>query len=390
MKKLFVLLSGAAIAVTACGRQEKTATEAAARPVDVKVEAATPSDVARPFETGGVVRARTTASLVSRIVAEVKEVLVQPGDRVKAGQTLIRLDARELQANYARAEAGAAAADQAVRAANTARDGAQAALTLASATHKRISELHSKKSATPNELDQAVGGLRGAEAQAQGAEAGIRQAEAGAVAARAALEAARVGVSYATITAPFSGIVTEKNLERGNMASPGVPLMTVEDVRGFRLEVRVDESRVGELDRTRPVEVALDSSAVAPAAQSAPLTGQISEISRALDPGSHAFLVKIDLPESASVRSGMFGRARFAGPAHRALVVPAAAVARRGQLNTVFVVGSDNRARVRMVNIGETAGGRTEIAAGLDAGERVVVSPPPGLVDGAAVREVGR
>jgi hypothetical protein len=98
----------------------------------------------------------------------------------------------------------------------------------------------------------------------------------------------------------------------------------------------------------------------------------------------------VDLPAAAAVRSGMFGRARFAGPARRALTVPSSAVVRRGQLASVFVVGGDNRARMRMVNVGDDAGGRVEIAAGLDAGERVVVSPPPTLVDGAPVREVRR
>ncbi|RPJ62740.1 MAG: efflux RND transporter periplasmic adaptor subunit, partial [Acidobacteria bacterium] len=300
------------------------------------------------------------------------------------------LDARDFQAGLARAEAGAAAAEQAVAAARTARAGADASLSLASATHRRISELRAKNSATPNELDQAVAGLRGAEAQAQGAEAGIRQAEAGLVAARAALDSARVALSWATITAPFDGIVTEKLAEPGNMASPGVPLMVVEDVRGFRLEVRVDEARVGEVDLEKPVEVVLDSPPGSPAAQAAPLNGRIAEVSRALDPGSHAFLVKVDLPEASKLRSGMFGRARFSGPAHKALTVGAEALVRRGQLTSVYVVDRDNRARNRMVEVTDAVGGRVEVAAGLDAGERVVLAPPATLVDGARVREVGR
>lgn len=405
MKKVFVFLAGAALSVTACGGHETERAAAERQPLDVRVMEASVSDVARPFETGGVVRARTTATLVSRIVAEVREVLAVPGDRVRAGAVLVRLDARELRAHQARAEASAAAAEQAVRAARTGRDGAQAALSLAAATHERIAALRAKNSATPNELDQAVSSLRGAEAQAQGAEAGIRQAEAAAVAADAARDAARVAVSYATITAPFDGVVTEKLVEPGNMASPGVPLIRVEDVQGFRLEVRVDEGRAGEIDRTRPVEVVFDSvsspagrpAAVAAntAQASSPSTpggalGRVAEISRALDPGSHAFLVKIDLPQDASLRSGMFGRARFSGPPHRALVIPASALVRQGQLTSVFVVGSDKRARVRLVNVGDGTEGRVEVLAGLDAGERVVVSPPPGLVDGAPVREVRR
>ena len=216
-------------------------------------------EVARPFETGGAVRARTTATLVSRIVAEVREVLVRPGDRVRAGQVLIRLDGRDLQANQARAQAATVAAEEAVRAATTGRDGVEASLALATATHRRIAELRAKNSATPHELDQAVSGLRAAESQALGAKAGIAQAEAGAEAARAGLRGASVGASWAAITAPFDGVVTEKMVEPGNMALPGVPLMTVEDdarlpPRGARRRVAPRRDRPAE-----PVEVVFDS-----------------------------------------------------------------------------------------------------------------------------------
>ena len=370
--------------LAACGGHHEEAAEPPRDPVDVKVETVSLRPVSRPFETGGAVRARTTATLVSRIVAEVREVTVRPGDRVKAGQVLLRLDGRDLQANQAQAQASAAAAEQAIHAATTARDAAEANLALASATHGRIAELRAKNSATPHELDQAVNGLRAAESQALGTKAGIAQAEAGAEAARAGLRAASVAASWAAITAPFDGIVTEKMVEPGNMASPGVPLMTVEDTRGFRLEVRVDESRLAEIDPAAPVEVVLDLPA-----PGLDLPGTIAEMSRATSPGSHAYLVKIDLPDDGRLRSGMFGRARFQGPGREALVVPEGALVRRGQLASVFVVGADNRARLRMVNAGEAVGGLVAISAGLDPGESVVVNPPATLVDGSPVRAAG-
>jgi len=385
MRMTPVLLLGAAIAATACGHTGPAA-EKAAQPVDVEVDVASLEDVGRPFEVGGTVRARSTARLVSRIVAAVDAVLVEPGERIKAGQVLIRLDARDLQAGRAQAEAAAAAADQAIKAATSARQGADASLAMATATHKRVAELRAKNSATPHELDQAVNGLRAAESQATGSQVAIAQSEAAADAARASLRAATVALSWATITAPFDGIVTEKLVEPGNMASPGVPLLTVEDTSAFRLEVQLDESRAALLEPGRPVNVLLDSPGMISGPEGQPLAGRVSEIARALDPGSHAFLVKIVLPDGAGVRSGMFGRARFEGPAHQALVVPAAAVIRRGQLTSVFVTDSGNRARLRLVNAAGTVDGLVEISAGLDAGETVVVSPPPTLQDGMPVR----
>ena len=115
------------------------------------------------------------------------------------------------------------------------------------------------------------------------------------------------------------------------------------------------------------------------------VTGKVSEIARALDPGSHAFLIKVGLPDGLAVRSGMYGRARFAGPSHQAIAVPVSSLVRHGQLVSVFVVGADHRARMRLVNVAETDRGRVEVLAGLDAGETIVLAPPPALTDGAPV-----
>jgi RND family efflux transporter MFP subunit len=377
----------ATLVMAACSGTREVSTPDARTPVEVPVQVTRLEPEVQPFEAGGVVRARTTATLVSRIFADVNQVLVQPGERVRAGQVLIRLDARDLQAQRAGSAAALAAAEQGVKAATTNRDAALAGLALATATHKRVAELRAKNSATPNELDQAVSGLREAEARAAGAEAVIRQAESGAEAARAGLRGATVGASYAEIAAPFDGVVAEKKVEVGNMATPGAPLMVVEDTRAFRLEVRLDESRVAVLDRSKPVTVIIDSLGGDLAAGQ---TATITEVERALDPGSHAFMIKIELAPHADLRSGMYGRARFAGSIRQAIVVPASAIVHRGQLTSVFVVGPDSRARLRLVQVGVPVDGRVSVAAGLDAGESVVVEPPVSLVDGSPVRAVAR
>jgi multidrug efflux pump subunit AcrA (membrane-fusion protein) len=374
-----------------CGGGEKEGAAAARlAPVEVQVQASAAEEVEGRFEVGGVVRARTTATLVSRIVGDVREVLVSPDDRVRAGQALVRLDARELAANRSSAESALAAAERRLEAAIAAREGAQAALALARATHSRIAELHSRKSATPHELDEAASALRAAESREKSAEVSIREAEAASAGARAALQGAGVGLSYATISAPFDGLVTEKHVEPGNMAAPGTPLVTVEDPSGFRLELSVDEGRVAHLDQARSVDVVVDTlSRPGGRPESPRIEGRISEVARALDPGSHAFLVKVQLPGDLLLRSGMFGRALLPGPRRHALVIPSSSVVRRGQVTSVFVVGADDTAQLRLVSLGVNSDGRTEVAAGLDEGERVVVSPPPSLRDGAAVRVVG-
>jgi hypothetical protein len=114
------------------------------------------------------------------------------------------------------------------------------------------------------------------------------------------------------------------------------------------------------------------------------VNGRVAEVQRVLDAG-HDFLVKIDVPAGTSLRSGMYGRAVFRGAARRALAVPESAVVRRGQLASVFVIDAGGLARLRLVNASEAVDGRVEIRAGVQAGERVVLAPPPALVDGSPV-----
>ena len=114
------------------------------------------------------------------------------------------------------------------------------------------------------------------------------------------------------------------------------------------------------------------------------MNGQVVEVSRAVDADARAFLVKIALPDAPGMRSGEFGKARFGGTPRRALTVPSAAIVRRGQLTSVFVVDGDV-ARVRLVSLSES-----EVLAGLTESEVVIVSPPSGVADGRRVIVGGR
>jgi hypothetical protein len=133
------------------------------------------------------------------------------------------------------------------------------------------------------------------------------------------------------------------------------------------------------------VEVALDATTIGAAGEAAPIVvGRVDEIARAVSSDARAFTVKIALPDSGALRSGMFGRARFAGESRPALHIPDEALVRRGQVTSVFVV-EDGVARLRLVSVRGT-----EVLAGLTAGETVVLSPPATLADGQAVTEGSR
>jgi hypothetical protein len=165
------------------------------------------------------------------------------------------------------------------------------------------------------------------------------------------------------------------------MASPGLPLVRLEDTRGFRLDVRVDESRIGQVALGAGVAVALDSG---PGGATTTVNGSVTEIGRAGDADARAFLVKIALPQTAGLRSGTFGRAQFSAQTRHALTVPEEAIVHRGQLNSVFVV-EKGVARLRLVDVRGA-----EVLAGLSEAEVVIVGAPSTVTDGRRVAEGSR
>src|SRR4051794_12180096 len=370
------LLMSTALAGCSSGRAD-AAPANAAEPIAVITVPVAITGVPSAIDTGGVVQARATATIAARILAPVREVRVSPGDQVRRGQTLVVLAADDLAAGARAARSAAFAAEQGAKGAAAELQAAEAGFALARASHDRIVGLHDRRSATAQELDEVTAILRSAEARVAGASARAVQAESAVESARAAGDQASATASFTTITAPFDGTITEKNVEPGDMTSPGAPLLRLEDTRGFRLEVRVDESRLAGIRDRDSVPVLLGPA-------DSQVTGTVDEVSRAVDADTRAFLVKIALPDVPGLRSGQFGKARFRGSPRRALTVPPSAIVRRGQLTSVFVV-DEGRARVRLVNLSES-----EVVAGLTESEVVILSPPARLTDGRRVRVGGR
>jgi RND family efflux transporter MFP subunit len=381
----------ALVGAASCGGHEGRAPAATATPVTVDVVRVALTDTAGTYEAGGTVQPRVSATLTSRVMAPVHRVTVNPGDLVRAGQTLIELDTRDLTAGAQRAAASAQAAEYGAQAARSEQEAADAALVLSEATRARVSRLHERKSATVQELDEANAALRAAQSRAASARARISEADAALAGARAASEAADVTAAYGLVRAPFAGLVTEKLIEPGNMAAPGTPLLRLESRDAPRVEVRLDESRATWVSPGQAVTV--QPGGAAASSQERSLQGRVAEVARAIDADARSFLVKVDLPAAAAsdpaVRSGMFARVIFDGPSRKALLVPRSAVVERGQVATLFVV-EESAARLRIVRTGTRIGPSVEILAGLDPGEQVVVAPSPALVDRQAVRTTGR
>jgi RND family efflux transporter MFP subunit len=374
----FLLFAMLILMTAACSRHETRVSAAGSeqKAAAVQVETVAASEMADIYRASGSVRARYSAAIAAKITANIVDVRVQTGDHVQAGQTLIALDRRDLEAHLRRSEAARAEAESTIDETENAITAARANFELARVTHKRFEALLAKASVSQQEFDESQTRLRSAEAALEMTESKRRQVEARRSQADAEIAAARVALGYATLAAPFAALVTERKADPGSLATPGAPLLTLEREGNQRLEASIDESRLGLVRIGESVAVEIDG-------LNRTVTGRVAEIVPSVDAATRSFTVKIDLPAVPGLRSGMFGRAGFTARKRRALLVPQSAVLERGQIRSVYVVEGDT-ARLRLVTLGEGRDER-EVLSGLTAGERIIVSPPSLLSDGTRV-----
>ncbi len=374
-----------AVAVS-CGGNEprKSVTETA--PVPVRTVEAASVNWPAGYQVTGTVQARVTSTLSTKVMATVEQITVQAGDRVAAGQFLIGLDARDLDTGLRKAQAVQAQAASAVPEAANAVSAAKANLDLADITLKRMEKLAEQRSVTKQELDEARAKQSSAQASYEMATARQQQSESRVKEADQAVLAATLARNDTKINAPFAGVVIAKTAQPGDLARPGTPLLTLEQAGGYRLEVNVDESRLGSIPAGTKVQIALDGSGCDGLAR-------VSEVMPTVDPQSRSYVAKIDLPPAdeagrtkpcGALRSGMFGRATFTQGERSVIAIPVTAIRENGQLQSVFVVEGD-RAHVRIITTGERRGSEAAVLSGLQPGEKVVTPIPQLLADGALI-----
>lgn len=383
MRKILFLPVPFLLLFAACGEapRETAGAEQKAQ-VGVSTVPATAEEWPLVYEATGTVRARMSAVIAAKLMGYVRAVNVQTGDRVREGQVLLSLEARDLDSGLRRAQAGRETARQAIPAADSAVQAAKATLDLENATFRRMQELYEKKSISDHEFDQASARVKSAQAEYDMARAKRSQLDAEVAQAGEDVRAAEVTLGYAEVTAPFAGIVTAKSVDPGTLATPGAPLLTIEREGTYRLEASVGESQLAAVRPGQSVSVRLDGT-------SEPIAARVSEIVPAVDASSRSYIVKIDLPSTPALRSGIFGRASFQSGKRSVTAIPARAVVERGQLQSVMV--DDNGiARTRLITTGQRDTGqrdkdRIEVLSGLTPGDKVIFPIPPGLADGTRV-----
>jgi len=301
-------------------------------PASVRVQTVQNQTRTATEEAVGTVRAKLRSVIEAKISGRIEQMLVVPGQEVNAGEVLVQLDAREVQAQFDRALA--------------VRQQAESDL-------KRATDLNQQKILAQSEYDSVQSRFR--------------------VAAAAAAEAEAL-LGYTRVVAPFDGVITRKYADVGDLASPGKPLLEMEDARHLRLEADVPEAIIGRLSLG-------DRLGVRVSGVTNELEGTIGEIAPSADPNSRTFLVKLDLPSVPGLRAGQFGRVAVPVGETAALRVPAAAVVQRGQMELIFIA-VDGRAQLRLVKTGKRIGDEVELVSGVDAGEPVIVEGAGNLVDG--------
>lgn len=329
--QLITTLAAAALFAVGCGRKTDRIAAESLPTATVRAQVVASKTRVATEDVVGTVRAELRSVIEAKVSGKIEQMLVVPGQKVKRGELLASVDAREVQSRL---------------------DQALAVRQQTEGDMKRFASLLEQKILSQSEYDIAQSKFRVADA---------------------AVKEAETMLGYTKVAAPFDGVITRKHADVGDLATPGKPLLEMEDSRTLRLEADAPEAVVGKLTLGDKLPVRIS-------ALETELTGVISEISPAADPGSRTFLVKLNLPPQAGLRAGQFGRVAMPVGETAALRVPAAAVVQRGQMELVFVVIS-NHAQLRIVKTGKRIGDEVELVSGVSAGEQIVVSAVGTLID---------
>ncbi len=303
-----------------------------------------------PAAYDGVVEALRQTVIAAQVSGAVVQLDVKVGDRVQAGQLLLRLDAR--------------AADQSAAASEAQLRAARAAQEVAAKEVARQRQLAAERFISGAALDRAE-----AEYKAASAQAAALLAQAGAARTHSGLYAVR---------APYAGVVSELPVALGDMALPGRPLVTLYDPAALRVSAAVPQSAAAAVGNGQAVRIELPA---LPAAEGLLAPQRVQQLPAA-DAATHTVTLRAELPASAvpGLAPGQFARlwlpAAGNGAATTSPWVPMQAVVRRGEMTGLYVLDGAGRPLLRQVRLGRGDGAQVEVLSGLRLGERVATDVP--------------
>jgi RND family efflux transporter MFP subunit len=300
------------------------------------------SEVAQTYSAEGLVEATRQTTVAAQISGRVKAVLFEVGDKVKAGQVILRIDERE--------------ADQALAGSQGQLAQAQANLQNAKVSLDRAKVMFTQKFISQAALDKAQADYDMAAGQAAASRAGAGQAS--------------LAQGYTTVTAPYGGVVAARLVEVGETVMPGKPLMTGFDASEMRVMVSIPQYQLDAIGKNPQVLVEIPT-------QNRVIKAASVTVQPLADSRTHGTQVRVNLPANqAGIYPGMFVRAQFVLGKTKKLLIPASAVLRRSEVVAVYVVDAKGGTQLRQVRLGESSdAGVVEVVAGLTAGEQVATEP---------------
>jgi len=337
----------AALFFAACQQDEPPAIASPA--ADIPTAAVEVRDVELTYSAEAVIEAVRQSTVAAQVAGRIVDLRFDVGDYVKKGEVIARIDER--------------AATQALEASEAQVRQAEAELRNARAQHERAKQLVAQKFMSQAALDSTEAEFKAAQARVTALLAGV---------GRAATER-----SFATIVAPYSGVVSARHVELGEMATPGKPLMTGFDPGTLRAAATVPQAQIAAIQ------------ALAKARVEIPSLGKWLEATRVVivpsaDPRTHTTEVRLELPPDArGVYPGVYARAHFITGRAPRLLVPRPAVLQRSEATLVYVVGERGALQLRQVRLGAASDERSiEVLSGLRPGERVAIDPVKAGIEG--------
>lgn len=354
MKKVYTISTLLLIAILFnCGGKEEKKGQKDISPIQVQVYEAT-SNKGNPFlAVSGKIQAVNSADLSTRMMGYVNEVYVHVGDQVKKGELLVSINNSDLQAKRAQVDASILEA--------------KAAYENAKKDYERFQTLYKQQSASQKELDDMTARYQMANARME--------------AAKQMKNEVNAQFAYVNITAPFEGVVTQKTVKKGDMANPGMPLVTVENPNKFEVIAMVPETEISQITKDSSVEVQVKS-------LNKTLKGTVSQVSTSAKHTGGQYLVTIQMEASNDIMSGMFVTVQF--PVEKkqqseVVLVPKSALVTKGQLSGIYTVSESQTAILRWVRLGRTYGDMVEVLSGLSIDESYITSSEGKLFNGAKV-----
>ena len=342
------------IMIVSCGSDEKKAVVNTTPAINVKVSKVGVNNNNPFLSVSGKIQASKSAELSTRIMGFVKNVHVNVGDKVSENQLLVSINNSDLQAKKAQVNAGIVQA--------------KTAFINAEKNYNRFKNLLESNSVTQKEMDDMT--------------ANYQMAKAGLEVANQQKNEIDAQFKYSNITAPFSGIVTSKNIKKGDMANPGMTLISIENPTNFEVLAMVPESEIAHIQKETEVTVLVKSI-------NKTLQGKVTEISTSAKNTGGQYLVKIKLEKTpANILSGMFSTIQF--PVERKetsemVLIPMDAIVKKGQLTGIYTVSESKTALLRWLRLGKTYGNEVEVLSGLNVDESYIVSAEGKLFNGAKI-----